>query len=362
VLYEFRKYQNFDVSCYNYGWRQLDPQLGRWHSVDKLAEMYPSESPYSYAGNNPISFIDIAGLTRQMNYTGSFNLTGRGFNSPSAGFDNFSSNIRGGGSSGGGSNGSIINWGGPDDELFAKYLDAKKNDVFKGTFTQYAMMVSTPSLLGNSWNNNTYKVTTVEGFAGSGDEMVYKGSATKYELSNNSQNFFQKLNGSYYYGEEGFNRLINDLSPIPTYLTSMDYYNIDLGYNVAAGPGTGASVALNFLTRGNQKGLYLTKSTSTNYGFGINSGVSVNGGYIFTDSSNLCWTSLNGISDNIFLGAITIAGSGGIGEKGASINANYSLFGPSAGVIYSETRTTVVAGFNFRQGFFIPHTAKKVRY
>jgi len=48
----------------NYGWRQLDPQLGVWHCVDKLAAMYPGESPYSYAGNNPVSAIDIMGLTR----------------------------------------------------------------------------------------------------------------------------------------------------------------------------------------------------------------------------------------------------------------------------------------------------------
>jgi RHS repeat-associated protein len=47
----------------NYGWRQLDPQLGIWHSPDKLAEMYPSMSPYCYGGNNPINNIDIAGLT-----------------------------------------------------------------------------------------------------------------------------------------------------------------------------------------------------------------------------------------------------------------------------------------------------------
>ena len=48
---------------YDYGFRQLDPQLGRWHVVDALAEKYYSISPYAYAGNNPINNIDVAGLS-----------------------------------------------------------------------------------------------------------------------------------------------------------------------------------------------------------------------------------------------------------------------------------------------------------
>ena len=46
----------------DYGFRQLDPQLGRWHCVDKLAEMYSSVSPYAYALNDPVNNIDVAGL------------------------------------------------------------------------------------------------------------------------------------------------------------------------------------------------------------------------------------------------------------------------------------------------------------
>jgi len=46
----------------NYGWRQLDPQLGVWHCVDKLASSTPNVSPYAYANNNPVNNIDVAGL------------------------------------------------------------------------------------------------------------------------------------------------------------------------------------------------------------------------------------------------------------------------------------------------------------
>lgn len=66
-LYNSNELQNF-TNYYAYGFRQLDPQLGRWHSVDKLAEDYISASAYSYASNNPIANIDVAGLLPYSNF------------------------------------------------------------------------------------------------------------------------------------------------------------------------------------------------------------------------------------------------------------------------------------------------------
>ena len=47
--------------------RQYDPQLGRFHAVDLLADMMETINPYQYAFNNPIRFNDPSGLAPENN-------------------------------------------------------------------------------------------------------------------------------------------------------------------------------------------------------------------------------------------------------------------------------------------------------
>ncbi|MBU3661379.1 MAG: hypothetical protein FGM14_16035 [Flavobacteriales bacterium] len=48
-------------NSYDFGNRQYDPRIGRWLSLDPLKAIYPSMSPYCYAGNTPIAAKDPDG-------------------------------------------------------------------------------------------------------------------------------------------------------------------------------------------------------------------------------------------------------------------------------------------------------------
>lgn len=51
-----------DLNWFDYGFRNYDPQIGRFTQLDPLTDDYPMLTPYQYASDEPITNIDIDGL------------------------------------------------------------------------------------------------------------------------------------------------------------------------------------------------------------------------------------------------------------------------------------------------------------
>jgi RHS repeat-associated protein len=67
---------SLDINLYETDWRLYDPQLGRFHQLDRLGEINASVSGFVFASNNPISINDPTGLTDNNPKTDTFRVVG----------------------------------------------------------------------------------------------------------------------------------------------------------------------------------------------------------------------------------------------------------------------------------------------
>jgi len=62
------KEQDAETGFYYYGARYYDPQTYQWLAVDPKAEKFPGSSPYSFANQNPLLYIDREGMDAELSY------------------------------------------------------------------------------------------------------------------------------------------------------------------------------------------------------------------------------------------------------------------------------------------------------
>ena len=53
--------EDWGLGWYDYGARWYMPDVGKFSSIDRFAEKYGYQSPFAYAGDSPINFIDVNG-------------------------------------------------------------------------------------------------------------------------------------------------------------------------------------------------------------------------------------------------------------------------------------------------------------